>query len=344
MIQNIGLIFDSNFKTGGGHFWRCFNFSKLLQNNKRKFFFISNKLDKNFIRILKKENFKYRQKINFNDFNQIKNLIKKLKLKIIVSDYYHLHAKNKKKIRDLVDKLIVIDDHLNKKHFCDIFINNNFMNNESKLKIKELNPNTNLLLGPDYFIHNKKFLKIKKKIKKKKRIKNIFIFFGTSDLSNETYKFIKSVSRIENINFKILVGNLNKNYKSIVNFCKNKKNMKIFYNLSNYRTLKLMQKTDFAFGSGGINLTERLFLGLPSAVICTAKNQKKALLALKSKGVIHYLGESKNVKEKKIKSCLNLYLENKEKYTHLENKMNIYYKKENFNLLEKSINFEIKEN
>ena len=97
MIQNIGLIFDSNFRTGGGHFWRCFNFSKLLENNKRKFFFISNKLNKDFIRILKKENFKYREKVNLNDFNQIKSLIEKLKLKIVISDYYHLDSKNKKK-------------------------------------------------------------------------------------------------------------------------------------------------------------------------------------------------------------------------------------------------------
>ena len=343
MIQNIGLIFDSNFKIGGGHFWRCFNFSKLLQNNKRKFFFISNKLNKNFIEILKKENFKYKQKVNLNDFNQIKNLIEKLKLKIIISDYYYLDAKNKKKIRSLVDKLIVIDDHSNKKHFCDVFINNNFMTKISKLKIKKLNPNTNLLLGPDYFIYDKKFLKIKK-IKKKKRIKNIFIFFGTSDSSNETYKLIKSVSKIKNINFKILVGNLNKNYKSIINFCKNKKNMKIFYNLSNYRTLKLMQKTDFAFGAGGINLTERLFLGLPSVVICTAKNQRSALLALKKKGVIHYLGDSKNVNETKIRNCLNLYLKNYKMYNRLENKINIYYNKKNLNLLKKNINFEIKKN
>ena len=344
MIQNIGLIFDSNFKIGGGHFWRCFNFSKLLQNNKRKFYFIKNKLDKNFITILKKENFKYKEKVKLNNFNQIKKIIEKLKLKIIISDCYYLDAKNKKKIRGLVDKLIVIDDHINKKHFSDIFINNNFMTKTSKLKIKKLNPNTNLFIGPDYFIHNKKFLKIKKRIKKRKRIKNIFIFFGTSDSSNETFKFIKSANKIKNINFKILVGNLNKNYKTIVNFCKNNKNMKIFYNLSNYRTLKLMQKTDFAFGSGGINLTERLFLGLPSAVICTAKNQRSALLALKKKGVIHYLGESKNVKEEKIKNCLNLYLENKKKYTRLVNKINIYYKKKNFNLLKKKINFELKNN
>ena len=56
-MKNIGLIFDSGHKIGGGHFWRCFNLAKLLKNKNRNFFFISNQLGKGFIDILKKEKF-----------------------------------------------------------------------------------------------------------------------------------------------------------------------------------------------------------------------------------------------------------------------------------------------
>ena len=58
-MKKIGLIFDSSYKTGGGHFWRCFNLAKILKKRGRSFFFISNKLKKNFINILNKEGFNY---------------------------------------------------------------------------------------------------------------------------------------------------------------------------------------------------------------------------------------------------------------------------------------------
>ena len=35
-MKNIGLIFETNFKIGGGHFWRCLNLAKVLRTKGRK--------------------------------------------------------------------------------------------------------------------------------------------------------------------------------------------------------------------------------------------------------------------------------------------------------------------
>ena len=337
-MKNIGLIFDSSHKIGGGHFWRCFNLAKLLKNKNRNFFFISNQLGKGFIDILKKEKFNYIKINNLKKISEIKYQIKQKILDVFISDYYELKSKSKKEIKKIVSSLIVIDDHINKKHCCDIYINNNFMTSASKKKIKKLNPNTRLLLGIKYFIHNQKNLKITNKQKIKKEIKNIFVFFGSSDLSRETFKFIKSINGFDNIKFQILIGNLNKDYKIIKDYCKDKKNISLFHNLSNYKTLRLMQNNDLSFGSGGINLTERLFSGLVSVAICTALNQKDALIALKEKKVIHYLGESKKINEVKIKNCLKSLLENKNMFNSLQNKTNQFYNKNvSLNLLSKEL-------
>ena len=338
-MKKIGLIFDSNYKIGGGHFWRCYNLAKSLKNKELNFFFISNNLNKNFKKINKKEKFNYLKLSQIKNFNKIKKIIEEKKLDIVISDFYDLSSKNKKKIRDIVDTLIVIDDHLHKKHNCDVFINNNFMDSVSKSKIKKLNPNTNLFLGQKFFIHNHKFLKLKKKNKNRKKIKEIFAFFGSSDPSNETFKFIKAINKFHNLNFKILIGKLNKNYLRIKSYCKNKKNIKIFFNETNYSTLKIMHNADFSFGSGGINLTERLFLGIPSVAICTASNQRDALEALKKKKIIHHLGTSASTNTSLIRNCMNKYLYNKNLYFKLLNKTQKYYKKDIYiNLLPEKLN------
>ena len=337
-MKNIGLIFDSSPKIGRGHFWRCFNLAKLLKNKSRNFFFFSNKLEKSFINILKKEKFCYSKISSLKKMHEIKNLIKDKKLDTFISDYYDLNLKNKKEIKNLVVSFIVIDDRINKKHCCDVYINNNFLTSVSKKKIKKLNPNTKLLLGTKYFIHNQKFLKIVNKQKNKEIIKNIFVFFGSSDSSSETLKFIKSIKVFDNIKFQILIGNLNKDLKIIKNYCNDKKNIKLFYNLSNYETLKLMQNNDLSFGSGGINLTERLFVGLPSVAVCTALNQKDALIALEKKKIIYYLGESKKINDVKIKNCIKNLIENKNILSSLQKKTNKHYnKKMNLNLLSKEL-------
>ena len=69
-MKRIGLIFDSDYIVGGGHFWRCFNLAKSLKNNNYKFFFISNTLNKNFVNVLNREKFTYIKSYcrNFNGY------------------------------------------------------------------------------------------------------------------------------------------------------------------------------------------------------------------------------------------------------------------------------------
>ena len=101
-----------------------------------------------------------------------------------------------------------------------------------------------------------------------------------------------------------------------------------------------MQNNDLSFGSGGINLTERLFLGLPSIVLCTAENQKSSLIALKNKKIIYFLGDSKYVSASSIKNCLKKFIKNTKLLQLLLKKTHQYYTlKYNSSLLKKKLNF-----
>jgi len=144
-MTNIGLIFDSNYEIGGGHFWRCFNLAKLVNKKNCNFFFISNSLNDDFIKILKKNNFNYIKISKLNNTKSLINIFIKLKIEILISDYYKLTNIQKKKLKNYIKYLIVIDDFTNKKHSSDLYINNNFLNKLSIKKIKKLNPkNSNL--------------------------------------------------------------------------------------------------------------------------------------------------------------------------------------------------------
>ena len=75
-MKTIGLFFDSNKNIGEGHFWRCFNLAKVLKKKGRNFFFISNKLQKKFIKILNNENFNYIRIVSLKKITLIIQIMK----------------------------------------------------------------------------------------------------------------------------------------------------------------------------------------------------------------------------------------------------------------------------
>ena len=193
--MSLGFIVDASTKIGTGHWSRSLNLSEILNNNN---IFFSNS-------ILKKKKLSKIKiiKLNHKKFN-IKELKKKLdyyKIKTLIIDNYKFSYNLQKKIKPYVKKLIVIDDFLKKKYFCDLIINYSFLSFKEKAIIKKNNKNKICLLGENYFPSNRILTKFKKKVKARNDIKKIFVFFGSSDNYNITSKALKIVSNFPKIKF-----------------------------------------------------------------------------------------------------------------------------------------------
>lgn len=308
--MNIAFRVDASKKIGFGHWFRCNFFANIINNEKIFFFskfYPNNFKNKNKFKIisLNKKNITAAQEIK-----EIKNKLKKNKIDILIIDNYSTNLYFEKSIKNSVKKLIIIDDFINKKHFGDIYINNNFHEKRRRIQIKKNNPISKLALGPKYLLLNNKYSAIKKKIKQKLEIKKVLIFFGGSDLTSETLKTVKAIKNLDNVKFYLIIGSMNKDKKKILNIVKKNKNFKTFEKLPNYKFGLIMAKCDLAIGAGGINLFERLYLALPSIVISTSNNQITNALYSKKRGFIKYLGYHQNVSEKDIKKSVNYLINN----------------------------------
>ena len=324
--MKIGFFLNFEKSLGGGHFWRCFNLAKKLKKRDRKFYFFSNIKDKKILAILKKNNFKYVEIFEKDKKKFLKKLIKKIiSLKIInlIIDSYKINYYNEKKIKPIVKKLIVIDDHVDKRHYCDLLINNNFLSKESQKKIKEKNPNINLAIGHNYSIVNTDKIIKSPYFRKPKNITNIFVFFGSSDNTDETSKIIKVTNFFPFIKFNIIIGSFNKKSLEFREIKRIKKNIKFY----------------LAIGAGGVNMIERLYFNLPSFVICVSNNQKNATQYLQNMNSILYLGKSKNVSSQKIGAELKSLIENNKKFEILKkNTLKVSLSLNSKNLITKKLN------
>ena len=341
-MMKIGFFFNFEKLLGGGHFWRCLNLAKKLKNTGKEFYFFSNIKDKNFINLLKKNEINYIEIFKMKKDRIINDIIEKIqyyKIKNLIIDSYKIGYFDEKKIKKVAKKLIIIDDYVDRKHFCDLLINNNFLCSLSKKKIKKENPNTKLAIGHKYNIINNTEYKKKLFLKKSKNIKNIFIFFGSSDNTNETSKVLEIVNFFPSIKFNIIIGNFNKNCQKFKKIQKIQKNTKFYFNLDNDKMINLIKKSELAIGAGGINMIERLYFNLPSFVICVADNQKKSTEYLKNQKSIIYLGKSRNVSKNIICNNLKNLIENKKHFKNLQkNTLKISLNLNSNNLIIKKLN------
>jgi len=343
-MKKIGFLLDTSDKIGSGHFWKCINLAKQLKKKikKNKFFFISNTSKTFLLKILKQNNIEYIKINKLDNLNKIKKIVKKLEIKFLITDLYKLNSKKKLNIKKQVKKLIVIDDFDNKKHNSDIYINNNFLLNKSIRKIKNKNKNTLLLLGSKYLILNDKIINYKKKLNYKRKIKNILVFFGSYDPTNETLKFLSKAEKLNKIKFYVPVSKFNKNfYKNNKHFSK-MKNVKLLTNYTNDKFLKIICKCDLSIGAGGVSLIENIVLGLPSLVVKIASNQENSINFLKNKKLIFYFGDKSKVNYELLVNHLDYLINNRNKFIEFAKKIFSYFKNKDLYLLSKKLSLIIK--
>ena len=326
--MQIAFRVDCSSKIGSGHLVRCLNLARQLNKNFKKIFFLVKKSDyfeinQKFILqnkckpiIFGKDDKTFSIK---SDVTSTLKICKKKKIDTLIVDNYQIDHSWENRVKKKIKKLIVIDDLANRKHNCDILIDQNYVKNLSSRYNNLTNKNCVKLLGPKYNLLNDSFNN--SKFSSDRKVKKIFIFFSTVFKSN-LYNLVTSIlSKEEFKNFKInyVIGNVSK--KKIIKLKKKlPANFKLFSKQKNLH--RLMKKSSFAIGSGGTNTWERINLALPSIVFCIAPNQKKICNFLDQKNIIHYLGVIKKNSKSKLYSAIRnmIYNFKKEKDLALENK------------------------
>ena len=276
--MNFFIRCDIHHKIGSGHAFRCLNLSKVLIKKRHKVYFISKYISKNFHKILLKNKIKLiNLEKNLNQINDAKNSLIEIekiykKNDWIIVDNYNLGYLWEKEINTFTKNLFVIDDFQNTKHDCRLLLDQNILDN--KIKYNIVSKKIKVLTGPKYSLLDENFFKFKKNIRVRKELKNLIIFFGSSDENNLSEKFLDILLKLKKkIKINLVIGATNKNKNKILKkYNKNYQN-KIFYNLDNLA--KLMSKSDVFIGSGGVTTWERCCLKLPSLVVSTSANQEK---------------------------------------------------------------------
>lgn len=193
----------------------------------------------------------------------------------LIVDHYRLDWHWQQKLRQHVGEIMVIDDLADRKHNCDILLDQNVFLNTKDPYQGYVPAHCRRLLGPRYALLRQEFREIRKQIRKRDgKISRINISFGGTDPTNETVKILKTIKAWNrpDIQFDVIVGETNPYKDEIQRLCAITNNTTYYCQVNNMA--ELMSQADLAIGAGGVTTWERCCLGLPSIIITVAGNQE----------------------------------------------------------------------
>lgn len=327
--MNILFRVDASNEIGTGHVVRCLTLADALSEKGILSYFVCKTHEGNLIDKIQKRGFKVFElptvKYERSDLahshwlgstildDAILTLesIKGFEFNWCVVDHYALDTRWEEKIREQIPKTIVIDDLADRVHLCDILLDQNFFGDSTLNRYDKLvNTDCKKYLGPQFALIKKEFQVLSKIKNLRKQVNRILVFFGGSDLTNQTKIALDAICDIS-LDFKIDVV-LGTNYQwetSLFEF-KKKPFVKFYKNLPDLSDL--MNNADLMIGAGGTTTWERLSLGLPAIVVTTAENQKKINESLADKRLHIHLGEFQRITQCDYKNALVEVLKNQD--------------------------------
>jgi len=168
-------------------------------------------------------------------------------------------------------------------------------------------PDTRLLLGPEYAILDPRFVSSKENVNINDMPRKLTLTFGGGDDRGAILFCLNALQeQSTGIEFNILVGSGNPNVASIDKWISGSGRSNIYLHVDNSHWMDIMAMSDLAITAGGMTTFEMAFLGIPTIIIQIADNQKRNAEAWDRLGVAINLGNLHDLKEEKLKNAVTI--------------------------------------
>jgi UDP-2,4-diacetamido-2,4,6-trideoxy-beta-L-altropyranose hydrolase len=309
---------DSSSSIGIGHLMRCLILAEALLKRGIQIHFICRKLSGNLIPLLQQKAFQvttlpvptivpdstpnedYVSWLTVTQTKDAEQSIDALNGKNpdwLVVDHYSLDIEWEQILRPHVKKIMVIDDLANRRHDCDVLLDQNYSKAYEQRYSALVQTTCKQLLGPHYALLAPEYVKFRKTLPTHDgKIKKVFLFFGGTDSTNMTGLTLKALSHpvFRQLKVDVVIGVNNPHRDSLKIQAAGRPHTSIYNTLP--CLAELMAHSDLAIGAGGITTWERMCLGLPTVIISLAENQRPSSEALAEAKLIYYAGNSPDIR------------------------------------------------
>lgn len=301
--MNVLFRCDASKNIGSGHVMRCLTLANEMKSRNWDCAFITTKDSGPFLNDRDFQLFFIQGKSFEDEINNILSTAKTYQADWIIFDHYDRDEEVESIVRSAGFRIAVIDDLADRKHDCDVLIDQTYR--RSKDDYSGLIPyETKQLIGADYTLIAPQFSQLRtqalEKRSKTATVENILVSLGSTNYKNCTGFVLQALREYKSskLNIDVVLGAAAENVPLIKKLIKDTNensihNAKFHQNISNMN--ELMLKADVAIGAGGTTSWERCCLGLPTIMIEIADNQTFLTKKLEDNKAIINLGRLENL-------------------------------------------------
>ncbi len=315
--MNIVFRVDASRQMGTGHVMRCLTLADGLHARGHRCFFICRRQPGDMTDVIRQRGYSVNElsepEIGFGieatarpdlpahwrwlgcdwqaDAQQTRDALPAEPIDWLVVDHYAIDARWHNALRPYASHFMVVDDLADRDLNCDILLDQNYYSDMASRYVGHIPATCQTFLGPGYVLLRPEFPRARRDLRKRPgTVRRILVFFGGSDITNQTRNVLDAVSRLNlaDIDIDVIAGWSNPYREQLEAVSANMANVTLHGHVSNMA--ELIAAADLGIGAGGSAIWERCYLGLPSITVAFADNQVRAAEDLASLGAIRYIG------------------------------------------------------
>lgn len=292
-MSNIVFRADGGASIGYGHLMRCLTLAAEFSARGHVVRFLSRSLPGAPLDLITRHGFALCQLPAITDPEHDAVLctaeLEKQPAALLIVDSYALDAVWERRVRGHVSCLAAIDDIADRRHDCDVLIDQNLHQDPAARYVGLVAPGTLTLLGPRFALLRPEFARAREVTAPRRgRIDRIVVFYTGGDDKGETMKALTALAQWRaDIEVDVVVGAAHPGRAEISAFCSQRG---WHYHCQIDYMARLLAAADLVLGAGGSASWERCAVGAPALVSVMADNQREATAALEAYGAIRSLG------------------------------------------------------
>lgn len=293
---------DASLQIGTGHVMRCLTLAVALKEMGAMVQFICRELSGNLIASIEEKGFivhklpaheiavlnnvkveddlfhaSWLTVTQGQDAKECQGLIQDISPDWLIVDHYAIDYRWENQLKANCRKLMIIDDLADRKHECDLLLDQTYGRKDEDYKA--LVPQAcRLLLGSQYALLRPEFAQWREYSLQRRatpELNNILISMGGVDRDNvagQVLELLKACGLPDEITITVIIGATAQNLEEVKKIARTMRNKtKVKVDVTNMA--ELMSNADLAIGAAGATTWERCALGLPSIMITMADNQ-----------------------------------------------------------------------